>query len=98
MNVVAIRSLSAESRAKPVADSRIARIEIFDDLTAAEPHWRALERGHRPGNALPKLRLPQILATPCRSLVRRDALHRGCVQCLGAAAVPMAVRPQPAWR
>src|SRR5665647_2304312 len=46
MNVVAIRSVSAESRAKPAGDSRIARIEIFDDLTAAEPHWRALERGH----------------------------------------------------
>jgi CelD/BcsL family acetyltransferase involved in cellulose biosynthesis len=45
MNVVAIRSLTAESRAMPAADGRIARIEIFDDLTAAEPHWRALERG-----------------------------------------------------
>jgi CelD/BcsL family acetyltransferase involved in cellulose biosynthesis len=45
MNVVAIRSVSAESRPKPAGDGRIARIEIFDDLPAAEPHWRALERG-----------------------------------------------------
>jgi CelD/BcsL family acetyltransferase involved in cellulose biosynthesis len=29
-----------------VADSRIARIEIFDDMAAAEPHWRALERAN----------------------------------------------------
>jgi CelD/BcsL family acetyltransferase involved in cellulose biosynthesis len=25
------------------SDRRIARVEIFDDLTVAEPHWRALE-------------------------------------------------------
>ncbi len=26
------------------SDRRIARVEIFDDLTLAEPHWRALEQ------------------------------------------------------
>ena len=26
-----------------VSDRRIARVEVFDDLTVAEPHWRALE-------------------------------------------------------
>jgi hypothetical protein len=25
------------------SDRRIARVEVFDDLTVAEPHWRALE-------------------------------------------------------
>jgi CelD/BcsL family acetyltransferase involved in cellulose biosynthesis len=44
MNVVALRPLTAESRALPASDSRIARVEIFDDMAAAEPHWRALER------------------------------------------------------
>ena len=45
MNVVAIRSHLAESRANPAGDGHIARVEIFDEFTAAEPHWRALERG-----------------------------------------------------
>jgi CelD/BcsL family acetyltransferase involved in cellulose biosynthesis len=51
MNVVAIRSLTTDSRPNnrplPAFDSHIARIEIFDDMTAAEPHWRALERGKK---------------------------------------------------
>ncbi len=51
MNVTAIRSLDPDGRTVPVTDTRIARVEIFDDLAAAEPHWRALERG-------------QTLATP----------------------------------
>ena len=50
MNVVAIRSLTAESRPDkrpvPAFDSQIARVQIFDDMAAAEPHWRALERGN----------------------------------------------------
>lgn len=45
MNVVAIRTFTAESRPLAASDGHIARIEIFDDLAAAEPHWRALERG-----------------------------------------------------
>lgn len=51
MNVVALRSLSPDSRQVLAVDSRIARLEVFDDLDAAEPHWRALEHG-------------QTLATP----------------------------------
>ena len=43
MNVVALRPLLAESRALPAIDGHIARVEIFDDMAAAEPHWRALE-------------------------------------------------------
>lgn len=58
MNVVAIRALTADSRSDnrpdsrpdsrplPVIDSRIARVEIFDDMAAAEPYWRALEHGN----------------------------------------------------
>jgi len=34
----------AESRALPAIDSRIAQVDIFDEMAAAEPHWRALER------------------------------------------------------
>jgi CelD/BcsL family acetyltransferase involved in cellulose biosynthesis len=43
MNVVAIRPQPAAARSMRAADRRIARVEVFDDLTAAEPHWRALE-------------------------------------------------------
>jgi CelD/BcsL family acetyltransferase involved in cellulose biosynthesis len=43
MNVVALRSFPAESRHLPVADGQIARVAVFDDMAAAEPHWRALE-------------------------------------------------------
>jgi CelD/BcsL family acetyltransferase involved in cellulose biosynthesis len=45
MNVVALRSLTADSPS-PAIDTRIARVEIFEDMAAAEPHWRALEYGN----------------------------------------------------
>ena len=44
MNVVALRSQIADGRGLTAIDGRIARVEIFDDMAAAEPHWRALER------------------------------------------------------
>ncbi len=40
---VAIRAIPGSYRVNPASDSQIARVEIFDDLPAAEPHWRALE-------------------------------------------------------
>jgi CelD/BcsL family acetyltransferase involved in cellulose biosynthesis len=43
MNVVPIRSLHAGGRSLRATDLRIARVEIFDDMAAAEMHWRALE-------------------------------------------------------
>ena len=46
MNVVALRSHTPDSRAFPAVDGRIARIEIFDDMAAAERPWRALESGN----------------------------------------------------
>jgi len=46
MNVVAIRLPNPEGRIPPAIDGRIARVEIFDDMAAAEPNWRALERGN----------------------------------------------------
>jgi CelD/BcsL family acetyltransferase involved in cellulose biosynthesis len=42
MNVLALRPLSAGSRPLPAADRRIARVEIVEDMSRAEPHWRAL--------------------------------------------------------
>ncbi|HET7912086.1 MAG TPA: GNAT family N-acetyltransferase [Pseudolabrys sp.] len=45
MNVVAIRPQPVVARNMRASDRRIARVEIFVDLTAAEPHWRALELG-----------------------------------------------------
>lgn len=51
MNVVAIRPLTADSRPNgrpvPAFDGHIAQIEIYDDMAAAEPYWRALERGKK---------------------------------------------------
>jgi len=44
MNVVALRTVTSEHRPLPALAGRIARIEVFDDMTSAEPHWRALER------------------------------------------------------
>lgn len=44
MNVVALRSPPPDGRMSTAVDGRMARLEIFDDMTAAEPHWRALER------------------------------------------------------
>jgi CelD/BcsL family acetyltransferase involved in cellulose biosynthesis len=46
MNIVALRSVTTDSRSLPLADSRIARIELFDNMVAAEPHWRALEQAN----------------------------------------------------
>ncbi len=43
MNVLALRPRPAETRL--LSDNRLARVEIYEDLTQAEPHWRALERG-----------------------------------------------------
>ena len=54
MNVVAMHSLKADSRTFPAIDYRMARIEIFDQMTAAKPVWRALEQA-------------QNLATPYQS-------------------------------
>ena len=51
MNVVALRSLNPDGRISAAIDNRIARVEIFANMAAAEPHWRALE-------------LTQTLATP----------------------------------
>lgn len=45
MNVVSMRPLPANGRGLPAADRNIARVAIFHDMAAAEPHWRTLERG-----------------------------------------------------
>jgi CelD/BcsL family acetyltransferase involved in cellulose biosynthesis len=44
MNVVGLHSPAAESRTIPATDWNIARIDVFEDLAGAEPHWRALEQ------------------------------------------------------
>jgi CelD/BcsL family acetyltransferase involved in cellulose biosynthesis len=46
MNVVALRSIATDRRPLPVVAGRIARVDVFDDMGQAEPHWRALERPH----------------------------------------------------
>jgi CelD/BcsL family acetyltransferase involved in cellulose biosynthesis len=46
MNVVAMHAVTPDRRAFPTVDSRIARIDLFDDIAAAEPHWRTLEHSH----------------------------------------------------
>lgn len=43
MNVVALRPLPAEDRSVPAPDREFVRLAIFEDMAAAEPHWRALE-------------------------------------------------------
>jgi CelD/BcsL family acetyltransferase involved in cellulose biosynthesis len=43
MNVVALRTVNTEHRPLPAFVGRIARVEVFDDMADAEPHWRALE-------------------------------------------------------
>jgi CelD/BcsL family acetyltransferase involved in cellulose biosynthesis len=40
---LAMRTLPGTYRAKPVTVTRIASVEIFEDMAAAEPHWRTLE-------------------------------------------------------
>lgn len=44
MNVVALRSYPAQDRITPVPDRELARVTVFTDMAAAEPHWRELER------------------------------------------------------
>jgi CelD/BcsL family acetyltransferase involved in cellulose biosynthesis len=44
MNVVPIRSVPAGARSLQASDLRVARVEIFSTMAAAEPHWRALEQ------------------------------------------------------
>jgi CelD/BcsL family acetyltransferase involved in cellulose biosynthesis len=51
MNVVALRTMNTERRPLPAVAGRIARVEVFDNMADAEPHWRALARA-------------QVLATP----------------------------------
>ena len=46
MNVVSLRALHPDSRTLPAIDGRIARIEVFDDMAAAESHWHALEQAN----------------------------------------------------
>ncbi len=44
---MALRLLNQEPYAvAPRADAAVARVEVFDDFAAAEPHWRALEAGN----------------------------------------------------
>ena len=46
MNVLALRPRPDRRPPCAGADGRIARVEIIEDMAAAEPHWRALEAGH----------------------------------------------------
>jgi CelD/BcsL family acetyltransferase involved in cellulose biosynthesis len=43
MNVVSIRPLPTGGRIARGSDRHLARVETFDDMARAEPHWRALE-------------------------------------------------------
>ncbi|MDO8878298.1 MAG: GNAT family N-acetyltransferase [Pseudolabrys sp.] len=78
MNVVALRTLNHDDRAFPATDGRIARIEVYDDFAAVEPHWRALEQA---GN----------LATPYQTFDFLRLWHRhigdaaGVTPCIVAA-------------
>lgn len=45
MSVVALRPAAAGTQALPVPDCKVARVEVFEDMAAAEPWWRALETG-----------------------------------------------------
>ena len=44
MTVLALRDLPAHDRAPAPVDGRIAEVAVFEDMAAAEPHWRALEQ------------------------------------------------------
>jgi CelD/BcsL family acetyltransferase involved in cellulose biosynthesis len=46
MTVLALRPRPAADRLLPVADGRIARVGIIEDMAGAESHWRALEQGN----------------------------------------------------
>jgi CelD/BcsL family acetyltransferase involved in cellulose biosynthesis len=94
MNVVAIRPLTADSRPNnrplPAFDSHIAQVEIFDDMAAAEPYWRALEHGKK-------------LATPYQDFDFLNFWHRHVgagdgitpfiVTAFNAASIPLFVWP-----
>lgn len=45
MNVVALRKSPAEERPAPVADTRVAKVVVFETIEAAETVWRVLEHG-----------------------------------------------------
>jgi CelD/BcsL family acetyltransferase involved in cellulose biosynthesis len=45
MTVLALRPHPTADRLLPVADRRIVRVDIIEDIATAEPHWRALEQG-----------------------------------------------------
>jgi len=49
MNVLALRPRPNADRPLPVVDGRVARVDVIEDMAAAEPHWRALEAGHSLG-------------------------------------------------
>jgi CelD/BcsL family acetyltransferase involved in cellulose biosynthesis len=46
MNVLALRPRPDTGRPMPVVDGHVARVDVIEDMAAAEPHWRALEAGH----------------------------------------------------
>jgi len=45
MNVLPLRPRPTDWP-KPAMDSRVAHLEVIQDMSAAEPHWRALEADH----------------------------------------------------
>src|ERR1700736_5705969 len=81
-------------RTRPSELTRVARVEVFDTIAAAEPIWRRLEDGgalfHFPGSISDVLVLygrargtfndPNVLAQriPVRRLARRLLLSRAC--------------------
>ncbi len=44
MTVLALRDLPAQNRGPSPMDGRIADVAVFEEMTVAEPHWRALEQ------------------------------------------------------
>ncbi len=44
MNVLPLRSPSANDGSRPAVDGRIAEVVVFEDMAASETHWRALEQ------------------------------------------------------
>jgi CelD/BcsL family acetyltransferase involved in cellulose biosynthesis len=45
MNVLALRPRFGEIEIAATQDRRLARVEVFETMEAAEPHWRILEAG-----------------------------------------------------
>ena len=90
MNVVAIRSQKLQAGPVPAVDGRIARVELFHDMAAAEPYWRALEQANN-------------LATPYQSYDFLKFWHRHVgapagvtpliLVALNAAATPLFLWP-----